>query len=321
MSSTTHPPRITPLYSEPVELRSLQSRSRAAASLSKVQAHFHDLFFPAPAADRPYTFASIVLSLDGKMAYPDDPRGPLVASNNALDPDGARNDYWVLNILRAYADASIIGARTLAAEPDADFSCQDPDLVAERPTVLGKTEPLLPIVVSLDGTDVLLDHPAFRRRDALPMIATSGQGGAALKPQAPPDTVWLGPYDTQAAVAASDLAEQFRAARRDGRLIVLMAGDDAPRTAVLLYALRRIGIEHMLVESPTYWWHLLGERALDELFINYSSVYVGGQATPGGPSPFTSTAHPHARLLFVGLHPPGFLFTRQQLVYATESGV
>ena len=41
--------------------------------------------------------------------------------------------------------------------------------------------------------------------------------------------------------------------------------------------------------------------------------------TPGGPSPFTSFAHPHARLLFVGLHPPGFLYTRQQLVYESES--
>lgn len=319
MSSTPNPPRVTALYSAANELHSLKLRSRAAASLSKVQAHYHELFFPEPTADRPYIFASIVLSFDGKMAYPDDSRGPLVASNNSLDPDGGAADYWILNVLRAHADASLIGARTLAAEPDAEFNCQDVDLITERPAVLGKTEPLLPIVVSLDGSDVPLDHPAFQRRDGRPMIATCARGGAFLKSRAAADTVWLGPFDTQAEVEASDLVERVQAARRARLPIVLMAGEDAPRTAVLLYALRRIGIEHLLVESPTYWWHLLGEQALDELFVNYSSVYIGGQMTPGGPSPFTSFAHPHARLLFVGLHPPGFLYTRQQLVYESES--
>ena len=88
MSSTPNPPRVIALYSAANELRSLKLRSRAAASLSKVQAHYHELFFPEPTADRPYIFASIVLSFDGKMAYPDDSRGPLVASNNSLDPDG-----------------------------------------------------------------------------------------------------------------------------------------------------------------------------------------------------------------------------------------
>mgnify|MGYP001413908755 CR=1 FL=1 len=318
MSFSPNPPRVTALYSDTVALQSIQRRSRAAASLSKVQADFHALYFPEPAPDRPYSFASIVLSLDGKMAYPDDSRGPLVASNNALDPEGGAADYWILNVLRAYADASLIGARTLAAEPDAEFSCQDVDLITERPAILGKTLPLLPIVVSLDGSDVPLDHPAFQRRDGRPMIATCGQGGQRLKPLAAADTVWLGPFNTQAAVESSDLVELFRSARSAGRPIVLMTGDEAPRTAVLLYALRRLGIEHLLVESPTYWWHLLGEHALDELFVNYSSVYIGGQATPGGPRPFTSLEHPHARLLFVGVHPPGFLYTRQQLVYAPE---
>lgn len=318
MSSAPNPPRVTCLFSDPAALDSLRARSRAAASLSKVQSNYHELFFPEPPAHRPYVFASIVLSFDGKMAYPDDSRGPLVASNNSLDPDGGAADYWILNVLRAHADASLIGARTLAAEPDAEFNCQDVDLIAERPTLLGKTLPLLPIVISLDGSDVPLHHPAFQHHDGRPMIATCARGGAHLKPLAAADTIWLGPFNTQAEVDASDLVERFLAARHAGQPVVLMAGEETPRTAVLLYALRRIGIEHLLVESPTYWWHLLGEQALDELFVNYSSVYIGGQATPGGQSPFTSSAHPQARLLYVGLHPPGFLFTRQQLVYELE---
>ena len=63
--------------------------------------------------DRPYTFSSIVLSSDGKMAYQDNPSGPLVAKNNFLDPDGSLGDFWVLNVLRSYADGIIVGANTL----------------------------------------------------------------------------------------------------------------------------------------------------------------------------------------------------------------
>jgi riboflavin biosynthesis pyrimidine reductase len=306
---------VSPLYSDAAELRSISSRATTPASPDKVRDAFHDLVFPAPPADRPYTYASIVLSLDGKLAYPDEPQGPVVASANRLDPTGGRIDFWILNILRAYADASLLGARTLAAEPNAAFGCLDPDLLSERPTRLGKTDPLLPIVVSLDGSDVPLEHAAFQRADERPMIATCARGGDFLRGQTAPDTVWLGPFDSRADVDADDVAERVGAARQAQRPLILMAGGETPNTPVLLYALRRIGVQQLLVESPTYWWLLLRDQALDELFVNYSSVWIGGTLTPGAASPFSADAHPHSRLLFVGIHPPGFLYTRQQLVY------
>jgi riboflavin biosynthesis pyrimidine reductase len=307
--------RVVPLYRDDAELRQARSGSTATAALSKVSAAYHDLFFPAPVADRPYTFASIVLSLDGKLAFPDDPQGPVVASANFLDPAGGRIDYWILNVLRAYADASIVGARTLAAEPEAEFACLDPDLVHERGSLLGKSNALLPIVVSLDGTDIPLEHRAFASLDNRPLIATSAAGGAFLRGQGLDDALWLGPYPSAAAVRDAELVEPIRAARAAGRQIVLMTGEDRPDAAALLLALRRIGIEHLLIESPTYWWLLMGERMLDELFVNYSSVYIGGALTPGAAAGHTSHDHPHAKFLFIGLHPDGFLFTRQKLIY------
>lgn len=310
---------ITPLYRDDDELRSTRSCSTAASALTKVQAVYHALFFPAAPAARPYTFASIVLSFDGKMAFPDDPRGPRVASANALDPAGGRIDYWILNVLRAHADASIIGARTLAAEPEAEFACLDPELTAERPALLGKTDPLIPIVVSLDGTDIPLDHRAFSRADDRPLIATSRTGGDFLRQQGLADALWLGPYLTAAAVPDDDLAGPIRAARAAGRQVVVLTGDERPDAPALLLVLRRIGIEHLLIESPTYWWLLLREKALDELFVNYSSVYIGGSLTPGAAVGFTTGDHPHAKCVYIGLHPSGFLFTRQKLVYALEA--
>jgi len=306
---------IVPLYRDEAELRLTQSRSTAAAALTKAQAIYHAVFFPAAPTTRPYTFASIVLSFDGKMAFPDDPRGPRVASANELDPAGGLIDYWILNVLRAHADASIIGARTLAAEPEAEFGCLDPELTIERPALLGKPDPLIPIVVSLDGTDIPLDHRAFARVHDRPLIATCRAGGDALRRQGLVDALWLGPFAAAAAVPDDDLAGPIRAARSAGRQVVLLTGDQRPDAQILLLVLRRIGIEHLLIESPTYWWLLLGEKALDELFVNYSSVYIGGSLTPGVVGAFTSADHPHAKCIYVGLHPVGFLYTRQKLVY------
>lgn len=319
MAFTRDQLHITPLYRDDDELRSTQSRSTATAALTKVQAVYHAVYFPAAPATRPYTFASIVLSFDGKLAFPDDPRGPRVASANGLDPAGGRIDFWILNVLRAHADASIIGARTLAAEPDTEFGCLDPELTTERAKALGKPDPLIPIVVSLDGTDIPLTHRAFSRADVRPLIATCRAGGEVLRRQSLTDAVWLGPYLTSADVPDADLAAQIRAARATGRQVVVLTGDERPDSEALLLVLRRAGIEHLLIESPTYWWLLMGDRALDELFVNYSSVYIGGSFTPGVASAFTTGDHPHAKCLYIGLHPNGFLYTRQKLVYGLSA--
>ena len=36
------------------------------------------------------------------------------AMAGAMDPDGSLGDFWVLNVLRSYADGIIVGANTLA---------------------------------------------------------------------------------------------------------------------------------------------------------------------------------------------------------------
>ena len=98
-------------------LEQIKKESAETAVMPDVAEYYTDIYFPKAPADRPYTFSSIVLSSDGKMAYGDNPSGPLIAKNNFLVPDGSLGDFWVLNVLRAYADGIIIGARTLLSEP------------------------------------------------------------------------------------------------------------------------------------------------------------------------------------------------------------
>lgn len=311
---------LTTLYRDEAELEKIRQASGAAGALSKVSAAYHDLYFPEPPADRPYTFASIVLSLDGKMAFPDNPKGPVVARANRINPAGALADFWVLNILTAHADGIIIGAKMLHSEPDSIYVCQDDDLLAERTVLLGK-EPEVPlnIIVSLDGTDVPFDHALFSMPEVRTLTATCQAGGSYLKEKFGPDVHLIGPFLTTGDIDSAALAAQVEAGLTSRKKVVLMTGKDAPDARLLMACLRSAGIKHLLVESPTYMWLLMEQHILDEFFVNYSPLYIGGPVTPGYGLAFSEAQHPHARFLVIAIHNNSFLFTRQKLIYGLTS--
>ncbi len=312
--------QLAPLYQDSAELEKIKASSTAQGALSKVGVVYHDLFFPAPPDDRPYTFASMVLSLDGKMAFQDNPQGPVVASANAIDPEGGLTDFWVLNVLRAHADAIIVGARTLTSEPEVVLACLDPDLAAERKEKLGKDAPHpLSVIVSLDGTDIPLDHAIFANPEIQTVIATCAQGGQYLKEHVDQDVQLIGPFNTPAEVDGELIRAQIQAARRDGKKAVLITGQNEPDARLFLYVLRKIGIQHLLLELPTYMWILMYQQMLDEFFVNYSSLFIGGPITPGYANGFSYRAHPHAKFLIIAAHKNSFLFTRQKLIYGLNT--
>ncbi|MCC6148216.1 MAG: dihydrofolate reductase family protein [Anaerolineaceae bacterium] len=308
--------RLTPLYKNETELEKLRQASGARAPLSKVSAAYHDLYFPEPPENRPYTFASIVLSLDGKMAFPDNPKGPVVAQANRLNPQGALTDFWVLNLLTAHADGIITGAKILQVEPDSIFACQDEDLLAERKTILGKNpEVPLNVIVSFDGTDVPFEHIIFSMPEVRTLIATSQAGGQYLQEKYGAEVSLIGPYFSPAEVDPSSLSAQFQEKLIPCNKVVLMTGGKEPDAPLLMRCLRAAGIKHLLIESPTYMWLMMEQGLLNEFFVNYSPLYIGGPITPGYGLSFSEASHPHARFLVIALHNNSFLFTRQQLLY------
>ncbi len=70
-----------------------------------------------------------------------------------------------------------------------------------------------------------------------------------------------------------------------------------------------------MVESPSYTWHLMKEKLIDEMFTNYSGIYVGGEITFGLNRPFTTEVHPHAEVVKLSMHSSNFIYTRQKLYY------
>ena len=90
----------------------------SVSTCDKTQTVYGDFKFPKPLKDRPYAYGSFVISIDGRIAYNESADGTLIARTNAYDPDGGLCDYWILNLLRAVCDASLMGAMTLVREPN-----------------------------------------------------------------------------------------------------------------------------------------------------------------------------------------------------------
>ena len=205
-------------------------------------------------------------------------------------------------------------------EPDSVFYCQDPDLTRERKENLGKDrEYPYNFVISLDGRDVPLEHSIFATEEVQTIIASCHRGGDYLKQQSHENLLLAGPFNSYADVDRSSFQQQMAEGLQHGKKVVFMSGEDEPDIKVFLYALRKIGIQHLLVELPTYIWLLMKQQALDEFFVNYSSLYIGGPITPGHSNGFSSLDHPHSKFLVIALHQNSFLYSRQKLVYGLST--
>jgi riboflavin biosynthesis pyrimidine reductase len=291
-------------------------------TLPKVMEVYGELLFPKALDNRPYIFCSVVLSADGKMAYTDNQAGPVISRNNYLDPDGALADYWVLNVLRSYADGVIIGARTLQKEPDASSHVYDKELVEQRVGVLGKSKFPWSIIASFDATDIPFDHLAFDNasEEYKVVIATSPDGLECIKREFNKPYIIIGPFSEVGEINIESVRADLEN-NLDKIPVIITGKGSSPDSAVLLWLLRKLGLERLLIESPSYNWHLMANNSLDEFFINYSMVYAGGSITPGTAMPFSHETHPHAELLTLGTHQSNFIFTRQKIYYGVSKTV
>jgi riboflavin biosynthesis pyrimidine reductase len=200
--------------------------------------------------DRPHVFTNFVASVDGIVAI-DPPRG-----TGADVSGGDVRDRAVMGILRAVADAVVIGAGNLRAEGDhvwtAERICPElsPAYAALR-AAMGK--PAVPLQILVTGSgDVDLSRALFS--GAVPfLVVTTALGAARIAAQRkgvpvavpPPGAGWI----------------PLRA--------VLSAAGVGPRALVL-------------VESgPTSTARYLEEGAIDELFLTSAPILLGrGGATP-----------------------------------------
>jgi riboflavin biosynthesis pyrimidine reductase len=198
------------------------------------------LGFPAPRL-----YANFVSSLDGVVALDGVPHsGRIVAEHSEADR-------FVMGLLRACADAVLIGAGTLRAAPGsrwtpADASPDDASEFAELRRRLGRVdEPRLVVLTARGEID-----PAHPGLSSGALVLTTERGAASLGPRLPPSStvVALG------AEGPLDMADVLAAIRRDGHDVVLSEA------------------------GPQVTGGLLTAGLLDELFLTLSPTLAGRRA-------------------------------------------
>ena len=281
---------------------------------AKIMQAYGEVKFPPAPDNRPYLFASIVESMDGKICYMDDTHGDLIAGANLRDPEGALGDFWVLNMLRFYCDGVIIGARILQTDEVMWVNTYDKELADLRMDYLGKKH-LAPahIVVSFDATDIPYEHMIFDV-DAPLIIATSPNGLAYAKNKLQQDFLTIGPYKNIQEIDLEIINGLLEQKERQRLLISTGEGSNTDGK-ILLYLLKHLGLERVLVESPSYMTYLMSEACMDEMFMNYSSVFAAGKIGFGTFLDFSVKNHPHSDLIQIGLHKANFIATRQKMIY------
>ncbi len=292
----------------------INSNSDVSKYLPKVEQTYGRVSFP-DGNEYPYSFASIALSMDGKMAYPERPEGPLVAISNRLNPDGALTDFYILNFLRAYSDIIIQGSNTLKAEEDLWNVVFDKDLVEERVKYLGKsTKHPGTVIVTLDGTDIPLEHQLFSQNKLPLSIFTTTRGARFLEEQGE------GKFKHVLNLVDNDpaIGNKMKEILKDiSGVIPVITADKGNGTDLKLFmkSLKLGGVNQAIVESPTITWLLMKEKIMNEYFLTHTSVFIGGQLSPGWNMPFSFDEHPHAEILQMNNHKSSFIYTRQAIKY------
>ncbi len=274
----------------------------------KVKEVYGDFSFPPFPDKRTYTLGSFVQSIDGKIAFPESPDGTLVAKGNRKDSDGALADYWILNMLRSVCDAVLMGDTTIGKEPELTGRIYDSELESARVDT-GKPAVPLHVIASGNGSGFPINHMITKNPDIPLLIVTTEEGKQYLSEKIGSDFIDLNNSKK------ISLTENLKG-------IVSMGSNGRINLSELLTFLKPLGIDTILIESPTFLVSLMGEALLDELYLNTSSVFIGGKALSLGQKveSFTLDRHPHSRVISIHSHSDYFFYTRYSMEYEKSKG-
>lgn len=193
----------------------------------------------------PSVFANFVASVDGTVALPGDRESGRIISL------ASRADRFVMGLLRAHADAILIGAGTYEKARRAQWTsahiCAEfaPDFAELRERLQLDPEPKLVIV---SGSGSLEPGPALERA----LVVTTSAGAERLRPSLP---------------ATSEVA--------------VLSGDRLGGVAVM-QQLRQRRFERVLCEGgPRLFGELVQSGCIDELFLTISPQLFGHDAGDG----------------------------------------
>ena len=242
---------------------------------------------------RAYVYSNFVLSRDGRLSF-NEP-----GHMSGGDVSGfSGHDQWLMALLRARADAILMGDNTLRIEPDHVWTAEyiapgDAEAFAGLRRAEKRTPMPLQVFLSLEGDVDVSAAAIFSRDDAHVVLATTTRG--AVRARGLPAT--------------------------RARVDVVELGLEAVDVRALLGLLwDSYGVATVLCEGgPRAYGSLLAAGCLDDEFLTLSPVVVG--SSPDLPRPglvegvaFSATSHPWSRPLTV--HRAGdLLFLRSRYAF------
>ena len=219
-------------------------------------ARYGKLAFPPPPPFRPWIYANFVQTLDGIVSLLGD-------EASGADIGGLPEDRWLMDLLRAHADAVILGMGTLRAEQRMQrprsrgpvFRIVDPELQQLRARLRrGRQRNVL---VTARAAFQLSDYAVFDGQHVDATVLTTHAGARNLDSQ------------RQSHPAVDIVA-------------VDPAGDcvDLPQAVAALQ--QRYGINYLLCEGgPSLYSGMLTAGLIDEKFLTVSPLEVGALSAHG----------------------------------------
>ncbi|TMD51421.1 MAG: hypothetical protein E6I93_10880, partial [Chloroflexi bacterium] len=210
-------------------------------------------------------------TLYGRLSFPSHPGRPRVVGNFVTTLDGVvalnepgnagggdisgfnQHDQLVMGLLRALADAVIVGAGTLRSVPQHRWTAQYiypplADAYQQLRSSLGKSAPPLNVIVTARG-EVSLDLPVFRSGEVPVLLVTTAQGAERIRAQRLPPSVQLSAIQSAGPLSARAILEAVRLARQCD--VILVEG------------------------GPHLMGDFFAEQCLDELFLTLAPQIAG----------------------------------------------
>jgi riboflavin biosynthesis pyrimidine reductase len=209
-------------------------------------APYGQLGFPNPPADRPWTFANFVQSIDGIASF-----GGRHATGGELAQ--SREDQWLMGLLRAHADAILLGLNTLIAETA-----------------------ILTQINAGRGPVYKIEYPELRelrrrlgrKRESVILVTASARFDPAAYRLLDSDEVEA--FVLTTATGATRLAGT--------KAQVIVAGKDQSVDLPLAVQLLRrdLGVEYLLCEGgPTLYGNMAKAGLIDEKFVTVAPREIG----------------------------------------------
>jgi riboflavin biosynthesis pyrimidine reductase len=238
---------------------------------------------------RPYVIGNFVTTLDGVVALNDSAQsgGGEISGFN-------QQDRMVMGLLRAVADAIIVGAGTLRSARQHLWTASSiyPSLAKayqQLRSALGKLDPPLSVIVTASGA-IDMTLPVFQSGEVPVLVVTTQAGAQRIHAHALPDTVQVVAVKRTGALSAQAILEAVSAVRQGDIILVeggpLLMGDFfaehlldelfltlAPQIAGRDASVERPGLVAGKEFAPEHsvWGTLVGvKRAGSHLFLRYA---------------------------------------------------